>query len=77
MQAPEPERYLIGTRASTSLAGIVKALQQDPDVSIIRVIGSATAPTMLVAEMPPERADRLKKELGNDIVIERDAKLSY
>lgn len=75
MPLPETRRYLIGTRTGTPLVAVADALHNDIHVNVVRVIGNAGAPTMLVAEMAPEHADRLRVSWGPETIIEPDAPL--
>jgi subtilisin family serine protease len=82
------ERYLIATKPGYLLPPpveppaerIVDRLNADHDVNVIRVIRPAErlgppAPTVVVAEMPPDRAAQLAS--SPDLVVEQDQPLRY
>ena len=75
MPSAKTQRFLIGTRTGTPLVAVVDALRNDTRVNVVRVIGNAGAPTMLVAEMEPAHAEQLRASLGPETVIEPDAAL--
>ena len=75
MPTPQTQRYLIGTRTGAPLVAVADALHNDTHVNVVRVIGNAGAPTMLVAEMAPEHAEQLRASWGPETLIEPDASL--
>jgi hypothetical protein len=54
------------------LRALVEVITQDPETEVVAISGPATAPERIVANMPPERADLLRRALGSQLTIEPD-----
>jgi hypothetical protein len=65
------ERYIIAG-SSTLLSALAEAIVADPELVLTAVSGSADAPERLVAVLPTDRADWLRRAFGDQIVIELD-----
>ncbi len=73
-------RYIIGTVTSGSgrsdpglLARVTETVRVDPQSELLEVQGSSEVPTLLVVSMTSERADELRREFGDHLLVERDA----
>lgn len=72
------ERYLVGDSQGEPafLAGIAGALRAEAEVELLEEKGEPGAPSVLVASMPPDRAEALRQRYGSRLIIEPDAPLS-
>jgi hypothetical protein len=71
---PTTERFIIGGDPA-ALTEVRTRLDADPQARVVQAQGTAEAPTLIVAEMPTERADRLRAEFADRVVVERDLPL--
>ncbi|MGN9836583.1 hypothetical protein ACTMTI_00540 [Nonomuraea sp. H19] len=55
------------------LAELARALRDDPDVTIRRMVGQPDRPTLIAVDMPPERVEALQAEYGSRLTIEPDS----
>ncbi len=75
------QRYLIGyarTRGgieSQSPAPLAETLQEDPDIAVVETQGRDGQQSLFVVEMTPDRAERLQREFGGGLIVEKDAPL--
>jgi hypothetical protein len=69
-------RYLIGSAEGELLRTLTRRFEGDNAVALRRVLGPPEAPRTLVVETTPERADGLRAEYGNRVVIEPDEPLT-
>lgn len=72
---PATERFIIGGGDPAALAEVRTRLDADPQATVLQVQGTAETPTLIVAEMPTDRADRLRAEFADRVVVERDLPL--
>jgi hypothetical protein len=63
--------YMIGGE-SASLIELARALQEDPDVTIRRIVGQPDRPSLIAVDMPPARVEALRAQYGSQITIEPD-----
>jgi homoaconitase/3-isopropylmalate dehydratase large subunit len=73
------QRYLIGsgTGASASdVSEVAEVLKRDRNVKVIKMLGPESSPNIVVAEMTPQKADKLKKRFAGRFIIEPDAPLT-
>jgi hypothetical protein len=77
---PTPPRvgnFLLASSDPVLLAGVAAELGAEADVRVNRVGGTTAQPTILAAKMPLERADRLREEFPDRLVIEVDQPLEH
>lgn len=72
---PATERFIIGGDDPAVLTEVRRQLDADPQATVLQVQGTAETPTLIVAEMPPDRADRLRAAFADRVVVERDLPL--
>lgn len=75
-------RYIISEinrtpgQAATTLPRVLDYLKADPQVKIIRTGGLNQNIDRIIADMPPQKADALRREFGAGLLVESDAPLS-
>jgi hypothetical protein len=70
----ERERYLLGG-SPVLMRALVEVITNDPELQLVAVSGPATAPERIVANLPPWRADLLRRAIGSQLTIELDEPL--
>ncbi len=70
-----PESYNVGGAPAQEMVEVLSTLQDDPEIAVAEVQGDPEAPTLVVVEMTPGRADRLRTELGRRAIVERNLPL--
>jgi hypothetical protein len=79
---PQPERYLVGyargaTKEAAPAPQLAETLHADPEIDVVESRGPADRPSLFVVTMTTDRAEQLKHELGQGVVVEKDAPLSF
>ena len=69
------EQFIIAG-SSTLLNALAEVITADPELALVAVSGPAGAPERLVAVLPTERADWLRRAFGDQILIEPDEQTS-
>ena len=69
------EQFIIAG-SSTLLNALAEVITADPELALVAVSGPAVAPERLVAVLPTERADWLRRAFGDQILIEPDEPIS-
>lgn len=72
---PATERFIIGGDDPAMLTEVRTQLDADPQATVLQVQGTAETPTLIVAEMPTDRADQLRSEYSDRVNVERDLPL--
>lgn len=73
---PSPKRrYLIAQQGSADLAGVLRQLQSDPGVDVVKTGGLRGSLEHIVAEMPEDRADQLRSNYSGKLIVEEDSPL--
>jgi hypothetical protein len=67
---------MIGNVETISLSDLARVLQADPHIDVLETKGPAEQPTLLIVAMSHERAELLRQQFGNRLIIERDATLN-
>jgi len=68
--AEPTEQFNVGGAAAQAMVEVLNTLQNDPEIAVAEVQGDPETPTLVVVEMTPERADRLKRELEGLAIVE-------
>lgn len=72
---PSRRRYIIARQKATDLADVLKQLEADPGVEVVKTGGLSGSLERIVAEMPAERADSLRSKYSGKLIVEEDAPL--
>ncbi|GHH80979.1 hypothetical protein GCM10018793_37420 [Streptomyces sulfonofaciens] len=72
---PRIEHYLVGSSETTVLVRVAGQLGAEPDVSVRVVAGTRRQPSVLAVAMPAERAEQLRREYPDQLVVESDEPL--
>ncbi|WP_156325202.1 hypothetical protein [Nonomuraea sp. SBT364] len=68
--------HLIGGKDPALGAQLAEVLSADPEVEVVRELGSRNAPSLFVVETSPVHAEELRELLGPQVTIERDLPLN-
>lgn len=72
---PTRQRYLVGNAPPVALGDLAHSLEVDPNVEVVRIIGPAERPSVLVVSMTEDAAAQLRKRFPG-LIVEADAPLS-
>lgn len=62
--------FLVGSADRAMLARLAQTLEADPEKNVVRTVGPADAPTVIVVEMTPQDAETLATRPG--VTVEPD-----
>jgi hypothetical protein len=69
------EQYIIAG-SSTLLNALAEVIAADPELALVATSGPAGAPERLVAVLPPDRVEWLRRAFGDQLTIELDEQVS-
>ena len=69
------EQYIIAG-STTLLNALAEVIAADPELVLVAASGPAGVPERLVAVLPTERADWLRRAFGDQLTIELDEQIS-
>jgi hypothetical protein len=72
---PDPAEQFLLTGPAGLLGALVGVFVADPDIELVSVSGPPERPDLLVARTTPDRADLLRRALGEQLVVELDRPL--
>jgi hypothetical protein len=74
---PRIAHYLVGGGDTTLIARVAEQLSGEDDVTVRVVSGTASQPAVLGVAMTQERAERLRTEYQDRLVVEADQTLEH
>jgi hypothetical protein len=69
------ERFLVASKEAGLLSKVEAAVRGDPQVELVDVNGPPDQPDVLVVAMTPDRAEQLKQQFTDKLIVEKDAPL--
>ena len=73
--AQERKNWLAGSLQDVSLAPLLERFRQDPEVKLLRMVGTEENPRLLVVETSEATVERYRQEFGNAYFFEENAPL--
>ncbi len=74
----ELEQHVVAPRSRTSrnvLLEFLRVIEQDPGVSVERIVGESSSPRRLVIRAAPDTIKDLQARFGEHLIIELDSDL--